>query len=80
MASHVGKGRAVEAKELGNRAFGAKNFEEALQHFNTCIQLDPQWVFFILLLSASFALFPVSASSTQYIPCVCISAYCFNAA
>ncbi|KAK9828338.1 hypothetical protein WJX74_009774 [Apatococcus lobatus] len=35
------KGRAVEAKELGNRAFAAKNFEEALQHFNTCIQLDP---------------------------------------
>ena len=43
IAWRVGKGRAVEAKELGNRTFAAKNYEEALQHFNTCIQLDPQY-------------------------------------
>ena len=42
MAKCVGKGRAVEIKELGARAFAAKKYEEALQQFNTCIQLDPQ--------------------------------------
>ena len=34
--------RAVDEKELGNRAFGAKEFSQAVVHFSRCIELDPE--------------------------------------
>ena len=32
--------RALALKEKGNQAFGAKRFEEAVEHFSAAIQLD----------------------------------------
>lgn len=37
--------RQIEAgkeKELGNKAFAAKDYATAIQHFTKCIQLDPK--------------------------------------
>ena len=31
----------MDEKELGNRAFGAKEFSQAITHFTRCIELDP---------------------------------------
>lgn len=33
---------AGKEKELGNKAFAAKDFETAIQHFSKCIELDPK--------------------------------------
>ena len=33
---------AAAAKEEGNRAFGAKKYEDALRHFTRAVELDPQ--------------------------------------
>ncbi len=32
----------MDEKELGNRAFGAKEFSQAIVHFSKCIELDPE--------------------------------------
>jgi hypothetical protein len=33
---------AGKEKELGNKAFAAKDYDAAIQHFSKCIQLDPK--------------------------------------
>ena len=33
---------AGKEKELGNKAFAAKDYATAIQHFTKCIQLDPK--------------------------------------
>jgi tetratricopeptide (TPR) repeat protein len=33
---------AGKEKELGNKAFAAKDYDTAIQHFSKCIQLDPK--------------------------------------
>lgn len=33
---------AGKEKELGNKAFAAKDYEKAIQHFSRCIELDPK--------------------------------------
>lgn len=33
---------AGKEKELGNKAFAAKDYETAIQHFTKCIALDPK--------------------------------------
>lgn len=33
--------RAAKEKDLGNEAFQAGRFEEAIQHFTNAIELDP---------------------------------------
>jgi hypothetical protein len=38
-------GAQIEAgkeKELGNKAFAAKHYDTAVQHFSRCIELDPK--------------------------------------
>jgi len=34
---------AMAAKEEGNKAFGAKQYEEAVKHFCRAVELDPRW-------------------------------------
>ena len=41
LTSGAAQVRAVDEKELGNRAFGAKEFSQAIVHFTKCIELDP---------------------------------------
>lgn len=36
------QGRAADIKVKGNAAFAAGNFAEAVVHFTSCIQLDPE--------------------------------------
>lgn len=36
--------RAEEEKVAGNTAFGAKDYNKAIQHFSACIRLDPKCV------------------------------------
>ena len=38
------KGKAVEAKNKGNKEFRAKNYEKALELYNIAIELDPEKV------------------------------------
>lgn len=38
----MAKVEASHEKELGNAAFGAKDYETALKHFSRCIELDPK--------------------------------------
>jgi tetratricopeptide (TPR) repeat protein len=33
----------MAAKEAGNKAFGAKKYEEAVEHFTKAIEMDPRW-------------------------------------
>jgi hypothetical protein len=33
---------AAQEKELGNKAFAAKEYVQALTHFTRCIELDPK--------------------------------------
>lgn len=33
---------ASKEKELGNKAFAAKDYNTAIKHFDKCIELDPQ--------------------------------------
>ena len=35
---------AVDEKGQGNRAFAARDFEQAIMHFSKCIELDPECV------------------------------------
>jgi hypothetical protein len=35
--------RAQEEKDKGNAAFAAQDYETAVKHFTTCIELDPRW-------------------------------------
>lgn len=37
------QGRAADIKAKGNAAFSAGRFQEAIQHFTSCIQLDPEY-------------------------------------
>ena len=46
LQSVVEKARAGEAKEAGNRAFAAKSFEAAVQHFTSAIALHEDPVFY----------------------------------
>jgi len=33
---------AAQEKELGNKAFAAKEYAQALSHFTRCLELDPE--------------------------------------
>jgi hypothetical protein len=34
--------RAASEKEKGNKAFVDKDYEKAIEHFTTCIELEPE--------------------------------------
>lgn len=46
---------AQEYKELGNKAFSAKDFEEAIKHYSAAIKLDPKNHVYYSNRSASYA-------------------------
>lgn len=45
VASYHLQAKAVDEKGLGNRAFGAKEYPQAVTHFSKCIELDPECAF-----------------------------------
>lgn len=48
------KRKALEEKNLGNVAYKKKNFEEALQHYDKAVKLDPKEIIFLLNIAAVF--------------------------
>ncbi len=38
------QGKAAEEKEKGNKAFADKRYDDAVNHFTVCIELDPECV------------------------------------
>lgn len=54
-ANFLNKMEAGKEKELGNKAFAAKDFETAIQHFTKCIQLDPKDAVYFSNRSAAYA-------------------------
>lgn len=48
------KKQALEEKNLGNAAYKKKNFEEALQHYNKAVELDPIEITYYLNIAAVY--------------------------
>ncbi|XP_014468444.1 PREDICTED: stress-induced-phosphoprotein 1 [Dinoponera quadriceps] len=48
------KRKALEEKNLGNVAYKKKNFDEALQHYNTSVELDPTEIIYLLNIAAVY--------------------------
>lgn len=46
-AAAEAKAKAVQEKELGNAAYKAKKFDEAIKHYNTAIELDDTDISFL---------------------------------
>ena len=51
-AEEAKKIRAEKAKDEGNKAFRAKDYEKALQLYNIAIDLDPEKVILVFLYSS----------------------------
>ena len=47
MEADEDKQKAVREKELGNAAYKAKNFDEAIQHYDAAIELDDSDISFL---------------------------------
>eukprot|EP00197_Chlamydomonas_leiostraca_P003280 CAMPEP_0202873790 /NCGR_PEP_ID=MMETSP1391-20130828/24020_1 /ASSEMBLY_ACC=CAM_ASM_000867 /TAXON_ID=1034604 /ORGANISM="Chlamydomonas leiostraca, Strain SAG 11-49" /LENGTH=194 /DNA_ID=CAMNT_0049555077 /DNA_START=1 /DNA_END=582 /DNA_ORIENTATION=- len=47
--------RAKEEKDKGNKAFSDKKYEQAISHFTTCIELDPECEVYWSNRSAAYA-------------------------
>ncbi|KAK2575716.1 hypothetical protein KPH14_012105 [Odynerus spinipes] len=45
---------ALNEKKLGNEAYKKKNFEEALQHYNRAVELDPTEIVYLLNIAAVY--------------------------
>ncbi|XP_035732907.1 stress-induced-phosphoprotein 1-like [Vespa mandarinia] len=50
----VEKRDALNEKKLGNEAYKKKNFEEALQHYNKAVELDPTEIVYLLNIAAVY--------------------------
>lgn len=48
------KRKALEEKKLGNDAYKKKNFEEALKHYNTAVELDSTEIVYLLNIAAVY--------------------------
>ncbi|KAL6425080.1 hypothetical protein ACFW04_009406 [Cataglyphis niger] len=48
------KRQALEEKKLGNEAYKKKNFEEALEHYNKAVELDPTEIIYLLNIAAVY--------------------------
>jgi len=48
------KKRALEEKKLGNEAYKKKSFEEALEHYNMSVELDPTEIIYLLNIAAVY--------------------------
>ena len=48
------KKEALNEKQLGNEAYKKKNFEEALQHYNKAVELDPTEIIYLLNIAAVY--------------------------
>lgn len=48
------KKKALEEKKLGNEAYKKKSFEEALQHYNKAVELDPTEIIYLLNIAAVY--------------------------
>ncbi|XP_029659990.1 stress-induced-phosphoprotein 1 [Formica exsecta] len=48
------KSQALEEKKLGNEAYKKKSFEEALQHYNKAVELDPTEIIYLLNIAAVY--------------------------
>ncbi|XP_012152804.1 stress-induced phosphoprotein 1 [Megachile rotundata] len=48
------KKEALNEKQLGNDAYKKKNFEEALQHYNKAVELDPTEIIYLLNIAAVY--------------------------
>ncbi|RLU23036.1 hypothetical protein DMN91_005314 [Ooceraea biroi] len=48
------KRKAMEEKKLGNEAYKKRGFEEALQHYNTAVELDPTEIIYLLNIAAVY--------------------------
>lgn len=48
------KRKALEEKKLGNEAYKKKSFEEALEHYNKAVELDPTEIIYLLNIAAVY--------------------------
>ncbi|XP_054002930.1 LOW QUALITY PROTEIN: stress-induced-phosphoprotein 1-like [Hylaeus anthracinus] len=48
------KREALNEKQLGNDAYNKKNFEEALQHYNRAVELNPTEIIYLLNIAAVY--------------------------
>ncbi|XP_024870430.1 stress-induced-phosphoprotein 1 [Temnothorax curvispinosus] len=48
------KRKALEEKKLGNEAYKKRSFEEALQHYNKAVELDPTEIVYLLNIAAVY--------------------------
>ncbi|XP_077274924.1 stress-induced phosphoprotein 1 [Temnothorax americanus] len=48
------KRKALEEKKLGNEAYKKKSFEEALQHYDKAVELDPTEIVYLLNIAAVY--------------------------
>jgi len=63
--------QALKEKELGNAAYKKKEFEEALQHYDRAIELDPDTITFMTNKAGRHLLrLPVFIKQDSYASCV----------